>query len=137
MTEDAGQDASLNELKKKVFFDLLELAGRVFLVIMYSEHAIIGDRGFIGNEKEMGLTLIFNSKMRFLWEGDIIEARLSFNGRVQKCIIPADNIIAIYSPELRTQFMTTQTPQPAEDEDTETISDENVIKVDFTKKKKE
>jgi hypothetical protein len=127
---------SINELKKKVFFDLLELAGRVFVVIMYSEHAIIGDRGFLGDEKETGLTLIFNSKMRFLWDGDIIEARLSFNGRVQKCFIPSDNIIAIYSPELKTQFMTSHLPKPIEDGEMETTSAENVIKVDFTKKRK-
>jgi hypothetical protein len=134
MTEDK---ASMTELKKKVFFDLMELAGRVFIVIRYSDEVMIGDRGFIGQEMETGLTLIFSSSMRFLWEGDFIEARLSFNNRVQKCIIPADNIIAIYSPELNTHFTTSFVSEASSDDsDSETPSVENVIKVDFTKKKK-
>lgn len=133
------EDISINKLKKKVFFDLLELAGRVFISLRYSDNIKIGDRGFIGNEREMGLTLIFNSKMRFIWDGDIIEALLSFNGRIQKCIIPVDNVMAVYSPELKTQFITSYAHEEVPDTDDAEIEDksgENVIKVDFTRKKK-
>ncbi|MGC8937897.1 MAG: hypothetical protein ACP5KH_02755, partial [Thermodesulfovibrio sp.] len=66
----------LNELKKQTFFDLLELAGRVFIIVDYDESVVIGKRGFLPEEKERGLVLVFNSRMKFSWENDAITATL-------------------------------------------------------------
>ncbi len=131
----------LNELKKKVFFDLLHLAGRVFIMVQYSENVIIGKRGFLEEEKKNGLILVFNTKMNFTWDEDFIEAKLAFGTTPQKCIIPVDNIVVIYSPEIQTQFATAY--QPGEKE--KVASDktdaerkeagEKVLKVDFSKKR--
>ncbi len=131
----------LNELKKKIFFDMLAMAGRVFILIQYSEDVRIGTRGFIGDEPEKGLILVFNDKMRFSWDNGVIEAKLSFNNAPQKCRIPVSNIVTIYSPELQSQFTCAyqgmSTGEPDDNEvDTEDIENSKVVKVDFSKKRR-
>ncbi len=117
------------------------MAGRVFIVVRYSPDVIIGKRGFSDQEKKQGLVLVFNSSMKFQWDDFGITATLAFGTAPQKCFIPVDAIVAVYSPELNMQFIaapqaagtkdnTLQTPARAETPD----ADAKVVKVDFTKK---
>jgi hypothetical protein len=145
---DAG--TGLNSLKKHVFFEFLNLTGRVFILVRYSDDVMLGNRGFTSEEKENGIILGFIQKMNFLWDDYGIAATLIFGTSPQKCFIPADDIGSIYSPELNAQFIVT--PQigtaaakkqwPAgmaaesESKDPAAETSKNVIKVDFTKKKK-
>ena len=135
----------IHNLKKTVFYDLLNIAGRVFIVVNYSENVSIGNRGFLPEEKENGLVLVFNSQMNFRWEDYGISAQLVFGGSRHKCFIPTDDIIAIYSPEAQAQFITA--PQTASESKGKSIEKEvdklmeegsrdNVVKVDFSKKNK-
>ncbi|MGB9711423.1 MAG: hypothetical protein ACPLZA_08050 [Thermodesulfovibrio sp.] len=94
----------LNELKKQTFFDLLELAGRVFIIVDYDESVVIGKRGFLPEEKERGLVLVFNSRMKFSWENDAITATLVFGSTPEKCYIPVNAIAVVFSPDLRVQL---------------------------------
>lgn len=140
-----SKESQLNNLKKTVFYDFLNLAGRVFIVIKYSENVSMGDRGFVSDEKENGLVLVFNSSMNFRWEDTGIHASLIFGTSPQKCFIPADDIIAIYSPELKGQF-TVSPKENAQTQDNRAegkkekgapeVNNEKVVKVDFRKKKK-
>lgn len=158
MNDDKDAMSILNELKKKIFYDLLNLMGRVFVIVRYSEDVQIGTRGFLKPEKENGLVLVFNARMNFIWnENGLIEAKLVFGTKSEDCIIPVDHIIAVYSPELQTQFVTTymtevhnasapstivasvpEEPEEKEDDgSTAAEQDTNkVLKVDFKKKKK-
>ena len=119
------------------------MAGRVFVVAQHSDNVLIGKRGFTTEEKENGIVLVFNPRMNFRWEDDAIHATLSFGARSEKCSIPVNDIIAIYSPEAHAQFIT-QPHEPVEIEDIEDESSktendeksEKVVKVDFRKKKK-
>jgi len=134
----------LNNLKKTVFYDLLNLAGRVFIVVRYSENVEIGNRGFLPEERENGLILVFNSRMNFSWDDGGILAHLVFGTSPEKCFIPEDDIVAIYSPELETHFSTviinseknitsvSENKRPS----TRTKGTEKIVKVDFSKKKK-
>lgn len=97
--------ASVNGLKKHVFYELLNLAGRVFMLVRYSEHAVLGNRGFTAEEKENGIILVLNSRMNFQWDEYGITGTLVFGTSPQKCFIPLDDISAIYSPELGAQFI--------------------------------
>ena len=143
--------ADLNKLKKNIFFEFLNLIGRVFILVRYSENVILGNRGFTAEEKDNGIILVFNSKMNFLWDDYGITVTLVFGTSPQKCFIPVEDIAAIYSPELNAQF--TSSPQIKKSQNaieknkvkTEEINDrtareaeqpQNVIKVDFTKKRK-
>jgi len=131
----------MNSLKKEVFYRLLEMAGRIFIVVRYSENVIIGNRGFTQDEKKNGIVLVFNKGMNFVWDDPGITSSLVFGTSPQKCFIPADDIVAIYSPELDSQFITpSKTPKDVPEEgaaggcSTEEAGP-NVVKVDFRKKR--
>ena len=131
---------NLDELRKKVFFDMIRLAGRVFVAVGYGDDVVIGKRGFLSQEKEKGIILVFNQKMNFTWDDEGITATLVFGTTPEKCYIPQNRIMTIFSPELNAQFSTFPQNeahgQHAEEEDGKKSStDEKVIKVDFGKKK--
>lgn len=139
----------LNELKKQVFFEMLDLAGRVFIVVRYAETVIIGNRGFLAEEKEKGLVLVFNRMMQFDWNESGIHATLGFGPKNEKCYVPPDEITAIFSPELSAQFITSsehkelaEMPPKAAPEEKKparpalkAVPGKKVVKVDFSKKK--
>ncbi|KJR43511.1 stringent starvation protein B-like protein [Candidatus Magnetoovum chiemensis] len=142
----------LNELKSKVFHELLEISGRVFIIIKYAENVIIGKRGFTKEEKENGLILVLNSKMAFSFTEDTLDANLVFGKKSEKCIVPVEQIVAIYSPELQAQFVVTYQSNKSQPDKTpndfstkenkdqhvgnQTESQDNVVEVDFSKKRK-
>ncbi len=94
----------LNDLKKHTFFEILDLVDRVFIIVDYNENVIIGKRGFLPEEKERGLVLVFNSQMKFQWDDEALLATLVFGGAREKCYIPINSIAAVFSPELRVQL---------------------------------
>ncbi len=140
--------SSLNELKKKVFYDMLDLAGRVFILARYSADVSIGSRGFLPEEKEKGIVLVFNKRMNFEWTDSGISAKLVFGSATHQCFIPHDAVISVFSPELSAQFAVSTTPEPEGKEagDRKKIAPElrkkpvrsrgdKVVRVDFNKKK--
>jgi hypothetical protein len=123
----------LNGLKKNIFYEMLDMAGRVFIVARYSEDVVIGNRGFTEEEKRNGIVLVFNKSMNFTWDDFGISSTLVFGTSPQKCFVPLDHIVAIYSPELRSQFITSS--EIPGSEETGEKAGPNVVQVDFTKKK--
>jgi hypothetical protein len=129
----------LTDLKKHIFFELLDLAGRVFILVGHSDNVLIGERGFLPEEKEKGLILVFNRKMNFEWGEQGISATLGFGAKSEKCYIPAESIVSVFSPDLSAQFSVSPSPQgPAPTkqagEKGPSRSKKKVIKVDFSKK---
>ena len=140
---------NLSALKKHVFFEFLNLAGRAYLLVRHSENVILGNRGFTAEEKENGIVLVFNSKMNFLWDEYGVTATLVFGTSPQKCFVPLDDITAIYSPELNAQFVLSPKTEkevgapPSEEKAASTAEKpgtrkplKNVVKVDFAGKKR-
>lgn len=130
---------NLTDLKKHIFYELLELSGRVFILVKYSDDVLIGKRGFLPEEKEKGLILVFNAKMKFEWSVQGISATLGFGAKTEKCFIPPESIISVFSPDLNAQFSVSPAAQEAgqrkqEVKKVHSISKEKVIKVDFSKK---
>ena len=142
-------DADL--LKKEVFSRLMEISGRVFILVRHSERVIIGHRGFTEDEKEKGITLVFNRDMGFVWDETGISATLSFGSTAEKCMVPSSDIVAIFSPEAGVQMLFDPSRLEAvtngsetEDENeggikheaphVEDGTDDKVIRVDFHKK---
>jgi hypothetical protein len=134
--------ANLQEIMAQVFFDMLAVGGRVFVAIRYDKDVVIGRRGFLPEEKEKGLVLVFNQKMKFDWDDAGISATLVFGTSPEKCFIPLGSIMTIFSPELNAQFSVLPAEKaPAADEtdrDKEKgpSGGEKVIKVDFRGRKK-
>ncbi|HMK56037.1 MAG TPA: hypothetical protein VK448_05310 [Dissulfurispiraceae bacterium] len=145
----------IDNLKRYVFYELLDMAGRVMVLVKYSPDVVIGNRGFIGDEKETGIVLVFNPKMKFNWDEFGITATLVFGAAPQKCFIPADCVAAVYSPEMNMQFVTSGQERPAAkgsvgsveggprlksakgepDGNSDPDSGKKIISVDFVKKK--
>ncbi len=127
---------TLAELKREVFGRLMELAGRVYIQVRPSEDVRIGRRGLIGEEKEKGIVLVFNQMMKFGWDDYGLSATLLFGSSPEKCFIPVEDIVGIYSPELGAHF-TVAPDAEGEDEGTKSSSEpaDNVIQVDFKKGK--
>jgi hypothetical protein len=147
------KEERLNSLKKHIFYEILDMAERVMLLVRYSPEVVIGNRGFVGEEKETGIILVFNPGMKFNWDEYGISAALVFGAAPQKCFIPASSIAAVYSPELNVQFVAggperhaTKDPGRSEAESGSTAAvvkngtkegaDKNLISVDFVHKKK-
>jgi hypothetical protein len=141
--------ANLDELKKKIFFDMLDLIGRVFIVAHFSPDVVIGNRGFLPEEKEKGMVLVFNRRMNFEWDAEGISAKLVFGSATHECFIPHDAIVSVFSPELSAQFSISPGPvsQVKEEghskkrpsrprEKTAKPSHNKVVRVDFNKKSK-
>ncbi len=130
-------DIRLNELKRHIFYELLDLSGRVFVVVRNAENVIIGNRGFLPEEEEKGLILVFNKGMKFQWDDFGIDARLVFGTTPQHCIVPAEHIMGVYCPELNSQFLclTDIGPETSLESTTREEKPSKVVKVDFRKKK--
>ncbi len=131
----------LDRLKRDIFNELMNIVGRVFIVVKYHEDVKIGQRGFLPEEKEKGLVLVFNSRMKFSFEPWGIDAKLLFGTKVEHCQIPVEHIIGIYSPELNCQFFAippeveTKTQKKAAEEEISEVTDSSkVVKLDFRKK---
>lgn len=137
----------MNELKKTVFYELLNMAGRVFIMVRCTDELIIGKRGFTEEEKKNGLVLVFNTKMNFIWDAYGLSGTLMFGTVPQECYVPAGNIIAINSPELNAQFVAAPQPQKEDDlnigepegaklrKGLEETEGSKVVQVDFKKKR--
>lgn len=133
---------TLEELKKQVFYDILNIAGRVFIAIAYSDAVMIGRRGFLPEEKEKGLILVFNNKMNFSWDNYGISTTLAFGQTPEKCFIPQESIMTIFSPELNAQFSALSKEGKSSKEpqkkmnvaEKKTSPGKKVIAVDFKKK---
>ena len=100
--------SELSDIKRDLFFSLLNDAGRVFVHVRPSMEIEIGRRGLLGDELKNGITLVFNSHMKFDWGPMGIEATLVFGSTPEKCFIPNSAIDAIYSPELKVQLLMEQ-----------------------------
>jgi hypothetical protein len=139
--------SNIHDLKKQVFYELLDLVGRVFVLVRYSQEVVIGDRGFLPEEKEKGLVLVFNSRMNFVWDDSGISARLVFGTTPQQCFVPVNSILSVFSPELSAQFLTAPDQKPVhkkqagasevpkKKESVKGIRDSKVVEVDFKKKR--
>jgi hypothetical protein len=142
--------SELADIKRDLFYRLMDDAGRVFVHVRPSMELEIGRRGLVGDELNNGITLVFNSHMKFDWGDYGIEVTLVFGSTPEKCFIPADAIDAVYSPELKVQLMMEQAddmsrPRDSKDNkdkvtksastDPVTKAEGKVIEVDFHKRK--
>jgi hypothetical protein len=99
--------STLNSIKRHLFFEFMNAVGRVFVLVKHSEDVVLGKRGFTAEEREKGIILVFNARMNAMWDEYGITATLVFGSAPQKCFIPADNVVAVYSPEMNAQFIVT------------------------------
>jgi hypothetical protein len=100
-----------NQIKylQNLFYDLLNDYGKVFMVVKYSEHSTLGNRGFTDEEKKKGIVLVFNSRnyknIQWTEDGNIITT-LGFgvNNKREKCFLHLNDIVSVFSPDAMIRF---------------------------------
>jgi len=132
-----------NQVKylQNFFYDLLNDYGRVFLLVKYSERTIIGNRGFTDEEKEKGLTLVFNSRnhKNLQWNEDgSIVAALGFgvSNRIENCFIYQEDIVSVFSQDAMVKFDRWDMSEVKESSEKEKSEEEKIISLDNFKKSK-
>jgi hypothetical protein len=96
------------EYLQKLFYDLWNDFGSVFLVVKHSDRTSIGKRGFTEEEKKNGLTLVFNSRTNNKLEWDTegnLSCVLAFGTRKEEVFIHCDDLVSVFSPDASVQFV--------------------------------
>jgi len=131
----------LHALKRDVFYKLMNAAGRVYIHVRHSDNVDLGRRGFKGDENERGIVLVLNSGMRVEWNEHGIDCTIVFGTTPEKCFIPSEDVVSVYSPELGVQYICDpagidEGDGPDEEPEAGDEHGAKVIKVDFTSKRK-
>jgi hypothetical protein len=93
---------------QKLFYDLWNDFGSVYLVVNHSDRTRIGKRGFTGEEKKQGLILVFNNKTNNKLEWDEegnLSCVLAFGPRREDVHIHHEDLRGGYSPDAGVQFL--------------------------------
>jgi hypothetical protein len=130
------------EYLQKLFYDMWNDFGSVYLLVKYSGRTRIGKRGFTEEEKKQGLVLVFNNKTnaKLDWdaEGNLV-CVLAFGTRKEDVNIYHDDLLGVFSPEAGVQFLRSDmSNEPAASPDTETGhgDTDQVISISTFKKRK-
>jgi hypothetical protein len=111
------------EYLQRLFHDIWNDFGGVYLLVKHSDKTTIGKRGFTEEEMKRGLILIFNNKTNTTlnWDGDgNVTCVLAFGARKEEVYLDHDDLLGVFSPEAGVQFLRSdvsiepaETPEPA------------------------
>ncbi len=111
------------EYLQRLFYDIWNDFGSVYLIVKYSSTTSIGRRGFTEEEKKQGLLLVFNDKTNTTLDWDAegnLTCVLAFGTRKEDVFIHHDDLLGVYSPEARVQFLRSDVSnEPAESPETD------------------
>lgn len=96
------------EYLQKLFYDIWNDFGSVYLLVRYSDNTVIGKRGFTEEEKKHGLVLVFNNKTSAALEWDKegnLACVLAFGTRKENLSIHHNDLLGVFSPEAGVQFL--------------------------------
>jgi len=96
------------EYLQKLFYDIWNDFGSVYLIVKYSDRTSIGKRGFTEEEMKQGLILVFNNKTNATLNWDAegnLSCILAFGTRKEDVYIHHDDLQGVFSPEAGVQFL--------------------------------
>jgi YD repeat-containing protein len=96
------------EYLQKLFYDIWNDFGSVYLIVKYSSNTIIGKRGFTEDEMKQGLILVFNDKTNTSLDWDAegnLTCVLAFGARKEDVFIHHDDLLGVFSQEAGVQFL--------------------------------
>lgn len=136
------------EYLQKLFYDVWNDFGSVYLLVKYSDNTIIGRRGFTDEEKKKGLVLIFNNKTstQLTWDDDgNLSCVLAFGARREDVSIHHDDLLGVFSPEAGVQFVRSDIgreaeaapgPEAGQQDETKQIDGSQVVSLSSFRKQK-
>ncbi len=93
---------------QKLFYDIWNDFGSVYLIVKHSEKTRIGKRGFTEEEMKRGLVLVFNNKTNNTLDWDAegnLSCVLAFGARKEDVFIHHDDLLGVFSREAGVQFV--------------------------------
>jgi len=96
------------EYLQKLFYDIWNDFGTVYLLVKYSGKTIIGKRGFTEEEMKRGLVLAFNNKTNTKLDWDAegnISCILAFGTQKEDIYIHHDDLLGVFSTQAGVQFL--------------------------------
>src|SRR3990172_8380537 len=128
------------EYLQKLFYDMWNDFGSVYLLVKYSGRTRIGKRGFTAEEKKQGLVLVFNSKTSTTLDWDAegnLTCVLAFGARKEDVYIHHDDLLGVFSPEAGVQLLRDDmSNQPAASPEMDAAHGDNKQVVSISKFKK-
>ncbi len=108
---------------QRMFYDIWNDFGSVYLIVNYSDRTRIGRRGFTEEEMKRGLVLVFNNKTNNTMDWDAegnLSCVLAFGARNEDVYIHHDDLLGVFSREAGVQFLRNDigrepAPSPAKD----------------------
>jgi hypothetical protein len=130
------------EYLQRLFYDLWNDFGKVYLLVKHSDNTVIGKRGFTEEEKKNGIVLVFNNrtnkKMEWDEEGNV-SCVLAFGTGREDVYIHHDDLLGVFSPEAGVQFVRSDAgkgPETAPEEAAAASDDKRVVSLSTFKRKK-
>ena len=96
------------EYLQKLFYDIWNDFGSVYLIVKYSGNTSIGKRGFTEEEKKQGMILVFNEKTsnKLNWDAEgNLTCVLAFGARKEDIFVHHDDLLGVFSSEAGVQFL--------------------------------
>lgn len=130
------------EYLQRLFYDLWNDFGSVYILVRYSDRTVIGRRGFSDEEKQRGLVLVFNNRTNnsLEWDEDgNMSCVLAFGTRREDVFIHHDDIVSVFSPEAGVQFVRADMGQgtgPETRKDDQEETDAQVVSLSRFRQKK-
>jgi len=107
------------EYLQKLFYDIWNDFGSVYLLVRYSDKTVIGKRGFTEEEKKQGLILVFNNKTSATLDWDPegnLTCVLAFGARKEDVSIHHNDLLGVFSPEAGVQLLRSDIDKKAKEE---------------------
>jgi hypothetical protein len=130
------------EYLQKLFYDIWNDFGSVYLIVKYSSNTTIGKRGFTEEEKKQGLILVFNNKTSntLNWDAEgNLTCVLAFGPRKEDVYIHHDDLLGVFSSEAGVQLLrsdASKEPAPAPETDAGHGDDKHVVSMSSFKKRR-
>jgi len=96
------------EYLQRLFYDVWNDFGSVYLIVKYSSRTSIGTRGFTEEEKKQGLILVFNDTTNntLNWDDEgNLTCVLAFGTRKEDVSIHHDDLLGVFSSDAGVQFL--------------------------------
>lgn len=130
------------EYLQRLFYDIWNDFGSVYLLVKYSVRTSIGKRGFTEEEKKQGLILVFNNKTSTALNWDAegnLTCVVAFGTRKENISIHHDDLLGVFSPEAGVQFLRSDVakkPVQSSEADAGHGDDKQVVSISSFKKRK-
>jgi hypothetical protein len=130
------------EYLQRLFYDIWNDFGSVYLLVKYSTRTGIGKRGFTEEEMKRGLVLVFNNKTnnKLDWDAEgNLTCILGFGARKEEVCIHHDDLLGVFSREAGVQFLRSDTgsePAASPEKDAQQGDAKQVVSLSDFKKRK-